>query len=319
MDLTAIGRQLLIQNAAARKGERVLVVTDDRELPIGQALYAAAGELGCSPALLVTPPSGTAGEEPAACVAAAMLQADLILCPTTQSLTHTAASVQAAAAGARVITMPSITEEMFAHGAITADYEKVEALTMRLTERLSKASWARLVTGGGQYELNICLEGRQGVPSTGMFRRGGLRGNLPSGEAYIAPVEGRSHGKVLVDGSMVGVGLLRSPLLFEIRDGNLWDLQGEEAPQLAVLKATPENGNLCELGIGANDKARLQGVILEDEKVFGTVHVAFGTNVSFGGTTKAGCHMDGVIRCPDLELDGCAVLRQGQFAEELLK
>lgn len=208
MDLIAVSKQLLIKNAALKKGERVLVVTDDPEAAIGQALYQAAGALGGRPALVMTPPTAVVGAEPENCVAAAMLQADLILCPTSRSLTHTNASVKASNAGARVVTMPAITEEMFTQGAITADYDRVEVLTNRLTEWLSGARWARLVTGGGMYELNVFLEGRSGVASTGMFRRGGLRGNLPSGEAYIAPVEGRSSGRVLVDGSMVGVGLL---------------------------------------------------------------------------------------------------------------
>ena len=41
---------------------------------------------------------------------------------------------------------------------------------------------------------------------------------------------------------------------------------------------------MCELG-NWNQlmRARLIGVILEDEKAYQTVHIAFGTNVGFGG------------------------------------
>ena len=53
--------------------------------------------------------------------------------------------------------------------------------------------------------------------------------------------------------------------------------------------------------------------ILEDEKVYGTVHIAFGTNTSFGGVNKADCHMDGIILKPDLYLDDVQVIRQGEF------
>lgn len=68
-----------------------------------------------------------------------------------------------------------------------------------------------------------------------------------------------------------------------------------------------------ELGIGTNKAAILNGIILEDEKVYGTVHIAFGTNTSFGGTNKADCHMDGIILKPTLYLDGRKIIDHGEF------
>ena len=49
------------------------------------------------------------------------------------------------------------------------------------------------------------------------------------------------------------------------------------------------------------------------EKVYGTVHIAFGTNTSFGGTNKAECHMDGIILEPTLYLDEVKVIENGVF------
>ena len=74
-----------------------------------------------------------------------------------------------------------------------------------------------------------------------------------------------------------------------------------------------ENGVVAELGIGTNDEATLSGVILEDEKLYGTVHVAFGTNTSFGGTNKADCHYDGIILKPTLYLDDELIIDKGRF------
>ena len=73
------------------------------------------------------------------------------------------------------------------------------------------------------------------------------------------------------------------------------------------------NATLCELGIGTNYAARLTGVILEDEKAYQTVHIAFGTNIGFGGTNKADCHIDGIIKNPTLYLDDVLVLKDGAF------
>ncbi len=311
MPLLDVAKRILNDCMGISQNEKTLVVVDDRSLDIGRVLYQAAGELGALPLLLLMPPTGVSGREPPDLVALAMRNADAVLCPTTYSLTHTKARIAAAAAGARIATMPGITEEMFMQGAITADYGVVEALTLKITALLDKAETAVIQKDG--HTLTLSLAGRKGVPSTGVYKKPGQSGNLPSGEAYIAPVETGSHGSMLVDGSMVGVGKLASPLTFHLENGRLTRIEGQDAAKLAVLQAQPENGVLGELGIGTNPAALLSGVILEDEKVYGTVHIAFGTNTSFGGANQAGCHMDGVILRPTLLLDGTPVLVDGEF------
>ena len=132
----------------------------------------------------------------------------------------------------------------------------------------------------------------------GVYREAGKCGNLPSGEAYIAPLEDGSDGEMIIDGSMVGIGKLESPLHMTISGGKLRSVTGEKSENLDILLKNEINGTVCELGIGTNEAAILNGIILEDEKVYGTVHIAFGTNTSFGGTNKAECHMDGIILRP---------------------
>ena len=196
-------------------------------------------------------------------------------------------------------------------GAMTADYEQVEQFTLRLTEMLSRADSATIQKDG--HTLTLDLKGRRGVASTGVFRHKGNSGNLPSGEAYIAPVENGSNGSVVVDGSFGDIGLLGSPIQLTVRDGKLVDIQGQDADKLSVLRESEANATLCELGIGANYAARLRGILLEDEKAYHTIHVAFGTNDDFGGTNKATCHMDGIIKNPTLYLDDVLVMRDGEY------
>lgn len=296
---------------AVKKGEEVLIVTDDTRKEIGEALYEAAGNLGCERLLMVMNERELSGQEPPKAVAAAMKSADVVIAPTAQSLTHTNARIEAARAGTRVATMPGITEEMFSQGAMTADYSKVEELTAVVTEMLSKASVARIEKDG--HVLTINIRGRDGVPSPGVYREPGKCGNLPSGEAYIAPLEDGSEGEMIVDGSMVGIGKLDSPLHMVISGGKLRSVTGEKSEKLDVLLKNETNGTLCELGIGTNEAAVLNGIILEDEKVYGTVHIAFGTNTSFGGVNKAECHMDGIILRPTLYLDDVKVIEDGVF------
>ena len=296
---------------AVKKGEEILIVTDDTRKEIGEALYEAAGNLGCEKLLIVMNERELSGQEPPKAVAAAMKSADVVIAPTAQSLTHTNARIEAARAGTRVATMPGITEEMFSQGAMTADYSKVEELTAVVTEMLSKASVARIEKDG--HVLTINIRGRDGVPSPGVYREPGKCGNLPSGEAYIAPLEDGSVGEMIVDGSMVGTGKLDSPLHMVISGGKLRSVTGEKSENLDVLLKNETNGTLCELGIGTNEAAVLNGIILEDEKVYGTVHIAFGTNTSFGGVNKAECHMDGIILRPTLYLDDVKVIEDGVF------
>ena len=131
--------------------------------------------------------------------------------------------------------------------------------------------------------------------------------------SYIAPLEDGSDGEMIIDGSMVGIGKLDSPLHMVISGGKLRSVAGEKSENLDILLKNETNGTLCELGIGTNEAAILNGIILEDEKVYGTVHIAFGTNTSFGGVNKAECHMDGIILRPTLYLDDVKVIEDGVF------
>jgi leucyl aminopeptidase (aminopeptidase T) len=60
---------------------------------------------------------------------------------------------------------------------------------------------------------------------------------------------------------------------------------------------------LCELGIGTNPAARLSPNVLEAEKVYGTCHVAFGDNSTFGGMNPVPFHTDCVIANPVVTID----------------
>jgi aminopeptidase len=59
---------------------------------------------------------------------------------------------------------------------------------------------------------------------------------------------------------------------------------------------------LAELGVGINPGAIVSGVSIVDEKARGTAHIAFGTNISFGGVNAARVHIDGVLLDPVLHL-----------------
>jgi leucyl aminopeptidase (aminopeptidase T) len=53
--------------------------------------------------------------------------------------------------------------------------------------------------------------------------------------------------------------------------------------------------------------------VLEDEKAMGTIHIAFGDNSGFGGRIKVPSHQDGIIKNPDVWLDGKQLMKNGKL------
>ena len=112
-NLVKIAEGVLTSCLAVKPGEEILVITDDSRKEIGEAIYEAAGNLGCEKILMVMKEREVSGQEPPKAIAEAMKAADVVIAPTAQSLTHTNARIEAAKAGTRVATMPGITKEMF--------------------------------------------------------------------------------------------------------------------------------------------------------------------------------------------------------------
>lgn len=312
-DLKLAAGSVLTSSLALLEGEKLLVVTDPARRRVGEALFEAGSELGAEAALAIMLSREADGQEPPEHVAAAMVASDAVVVPTTHSLTHTRARLRAVEKGARVATMPGITEDMFRTGAITADYGEVERLTERMAAVLNSAR--EVVVTTGDHRLRMSVAGRSAIASTGLLREPGRSGNLPSGEAFLAPVEGTAEGELLVDGSISGIGKLSEPVLLEISEGRLRSASGPEGERLLELLDRSEEGrNVAELGIGTNGKARLTGITLEDEKIYGTIHVAFGSNDTFGGAVAAGVHLDAVVLRPELYVDDRLVVSGGSVA-----
>ncbi len=297
-----------------KPGERVLVVTDAPLRPIGYACHEAARSLGNEVVLVEMPPRETNGAEPPSEVAWLMAQFDVVLCPTSKSLTHTDSRRAASARGVRVATLPGVTEEVMVR-CMNADYHAIADRTFRICDEMRRTSVVRVTAPGGT-DVTLPIAGREAHASSGLFREKGLWGNLPTGEAYLAPVEGQSNGLVVVDGSMASVGLVDEPIRIVVKDGYATEISGGASARRLVQLLEPHGKDartVAEFGIGTNDKAILTGVILEDEKVMGTIHIAFGDNKSMGGSVRVASHLDGLITKPSVWFDDRQVMKDGQL------
>ncbi|PAF18751.1 aminopeptidase [Terribacillus saccharophilus] len=304
-------RNVLSSSLALKKEETLLIVTDDSKKELAEALYAAGRSIGSETLLLVMQDREKSGQEPPSGVAEAMKHCDVAVCITEHSLTHTQAKKDAVAAGVRVATMPGITYDMFLEGAISADYNTVEKMTFEVTEKLSQSK--QVTIRKDREELSFSIKGRSGVPSTGIYREKGQSGNLPSGEAFIAPLEGTASGRIWIDGSISGLGKLDEPILLTMEEGRLIAATGRQGEMLLQMLGNGGGRNVAEFGVGTNDKARITGNVLEDEKVYGTIHIAFGSNNTFGGMIAAGVHIDCVVKAPTVYLDDTLLLEEGHM------
>lgn len=296
------------QNLAVKEGESVAVVADPEMAVFGEAFVYAAEVMGADVTMVLMKDRGRHGAEPPRPVAAAMEAADVFILTTTHSLSHTEARRRATERGGRGASLPGVTRQMFLE-PMMADYGYVKRLTEAVASLLDKGREVKLTAPSGT-DLTLSLDGRVAMRDDGDYTRPGLWGNLPAGEACIAPVESEGEGVLVLD----SVGGVAGSSRIIIKDGRAVGFKGEEARRVEG-KLREVGGcafQVAELGVGTNPKARLVGNVLEDEKVMGTVHVAFGDNASFpGGGNRCGIHIDLMVLRPTLLIDGVALMRDG--------
>ena len=137
-DLLESAKQVTHTCMDIRRGENVLIVCDPTTGEIGQALHQTATQRSERVLLIVMPKGRHHGEEPPAPVANLMRQQQIVIAPTRYSLTHTRAIRSALKEGARVATMPGLTNEMFIRGGMTADFDDIKKNLSNLSSVLRR-------------------------------------------------------------------------------------------------------------------------------------------------------------------------------------
>lgn len=298
----------------AKPKETILVVSDEVKRNIGLCIYENAKRLGFESLYIEMKSRQYNGEEPPEQVASLMKEFDIVFCPTAKSLTHTEARRNASISGVRVATLPGITEEIMIRG-LNADYNKIAERSLKLKKIFERTNIVRVTSPKGT-DITMDISGRTAFASKGLFHKKGESGNLPTGETYVAPLEGKSNGIIVIDGSMAGIGMVKTPIVIEVKEGYAVNIRGGlEARKLKQIlsKFGKEAYNIAEFGIGTNDKAKISGAILEDEKVMGTVHIALGDNASMGGSVKVSSHLDGIIYKPTVYFDDKKIMDKGKL------
>ena len=306
MSLDDAAKTAVEQCMALEADESCAIITDDKRWDIGKALYDTASEITDDVTITRYPVGNQHGEEPPASVAAAMAAADVVLAPTTKSLSHTRARGNANDEGARIATLPGITEEVMVTG-LAADYETIDRHCKDVLAQVEGAEEIRVTTEKGT-DITFEPGDREWFDDTGLCHDPGDFTNLPAGEVFVSPEN--VNGKYVVDGTMRPHGLLEDgqTLEFEVEDGYVTSISDDdirEQVETGAEEVGQDAHNLAELGIGTNVAvSELVGSVLLDEKAGGTVHIAIGDDAGIGGDTDAPLHLDGIIREPTVYADG---------------
>ncbi|MFA5138222.1 MAG: hypothetical protein WC728_03235 [Elusimicrobiota bacterium] len=223
----------------------------------------------------------------------AALEQALRECPIVLAPTHfsTTAPLKLLAKSIpfRAATMPGFTRAFLP--SLGLDYGKVHERVAALAGRLGKAVSAEVVLSAGKqrHRLVLDLRFREGHASGGLIREAGQVGNLPSGEAYIAPYEGEREGLPSRSSGTLPVQFDDEIVVYEVRENRARRVVSKgprSEGEAERLRREPAYGNMAELGLGILDEFGIKpvGATLLDEKL--GLHIAFGRSDHFGGATS---------------------------------
>ncbi len=244
---------------------------------------------------------------------------DVVIAMANNSTSHTRFRSLLNSAGTRFASLPHFDPEMF-FTSMNVDWQRLAERSGKLADRINRADSILVETLNGT-RMTFYKQGRTAEADCGLLTEPGSFGNLPAGEVYLAPLEGKSEGIMVLD--YAPMRKLSTPLELVVEKGVVIAIRGEEPYRRQLeekFSQSPYNRNIAELGIGTNDRATRPDNILEAEKILGTIHIALGDNSGFGGTVTTPFHEDYVFYAPTVRAvmpDGAAelILDQGLLLE----
>jgi len=297
-----------------RRHETILILADIPQSQLAHQFFNVAKTISKNVFSLVIPEIRNQGCEPPTVAASLMGKSDVIVILTKHSISHTNARRRASQRGARIASLPGVTEECLVR-TLNGDYKEIIDKSRKLADILTIGQSVRLTTPAGT-RLTFSLARMRGFADTGMIHEQGQFSNLPAGEGCTAPAQGSTQGVLVIDGSFSNLGRVENPIWMLVKNGRVIRITGKKDAEKVRKLLRPfgtEGRNIAEIGIGTNPRAKMTECTLENEKVLGTVHIALGNNLSFGGKVSVGCHFDGVLLNPTLTVDTKVILENGQL------
>ena len=297
-------RTVLATCAGLRKGEHLLLIKDADVNPDAEALARAAEKAGAKVTVLRS--RGAVGREPSGEIAGQMLRSDLTMFSVNEERTliwgHSDAKLNALKKGRRVLFLTQAVET----APSESELRKIRERTNRLADIIERSSEITLVTGKG-FRLELALAGRKALRLSSLLSDPGSWGAVPDyAEAGVAPLETGSNGTFRVDGLIMTLGKVTTPVDLRFESGRLVEINGGRMARDfdTLLGKDPSSRVLAELGFGTNHLRRDVRGEFDDKKGLGCVHIAMGDNHTFGGMNRAPLHVDCMATRPQVFIDG---------------
>ncbi|MDQ5951226.1 MAG: 2,5-dihydroxypyridine 5,6-dioxygenase [Patescibacteria group bacterium] len=308
-----LAKNILTNNLAHQPGSNLFIVTVPEMLQEESALwFETAKKLGSQVKLAVLTDMTHSGEEPPREIIDQVALADTIMFQTVHSLTHTRAGKEVKIQAKRGASLPGADYELIMR-TLSIDYTPVKELGEKVKTALQEHETINIFSTAGT-KLTAKIRPDLVTNDSGFFAAGEI-GNLPAGEVFFPPVLGSANGTVVIDGSIAD-DILDSPITLEIKDGKITSFKGGTAAAYLEKKLTQfgEGGiTMAEIGIGTNKAANISQNLLEAEKAYGTVHIAFGNSSAMGGEIDVPIHIDGLVAEPIIKLDAITILENKIF------
>lgn len=315
--LMAKGAKQVVEVCAnVQENESVVIVTEPKTLSIAESVAAAVTAVGAEPTISIITPRTSDSSEPPATVAAAMKESDVFISAVYTSITHTYAVKNAVENGSRGIMLTQFDDNMLIDSGVLADFPAAAPTCEAVAKALENAETIHLTTIHGT-DLKMSAKGRKSNAMTGMVKSG-LFAPVPTIEANVSPLEGTANGTIVADASIpyLGIGIVKENVHVTVKGGMITDIQGGyEAKVLAddLASKNDENVyNIAEIGVGLNPRCKFNGLMLEDEGVFGSVHIGIGSSITLGGNVKAACHYDLIMTGVTLKADDVTIIEDGK-------
>ncbi len=310
-NIMAGARKILFELGNLQSHEKLCIITDFNTSKVGKIFLSLAKNINTS--FFEIKPLQIHGEEPPDDVVISMNDSDLILGLTYSSMAHTKARFFATENGARYLSLPNYSPSLLADNSLKADFFRLSKKTKLFSDLLNKHNILKIKNKNGT-DIQLDLSNRISNYCPGFVNNEISLGSPPDIEVNIAPNENKSNGKIVVDASIPiqGLGKLSSPIVLTIHDGKIISIDGNNEEKKILDKIFQYHGEnskfLAEFGIGFNENASLCGNMLIDEGTYGTIHFGFGSNDTIGGKNSSSTHIDFVVYCNEIELDGKKII-----------
>jgi aminopeptidase len=246
---------------------------------------------------------------------------DIILCVSVYSAT---APLTAAAKkfGFRGATLHGLNDTILNTG-LAVNYLEVSRETERLRQAMNRADNMEIdfILEGTHYRLFVELGGQEAQKSHGLCHQGPDIVNLPAGEVYYVPLDAFGCFPMkFEDGTLA---------ILKVEEGRVVEASLVHGDQTVInrfqekLQVDPATGILGEIGFGTQILP-FSGADIQDEKIFGTFHLALGRNDHLDGpvTLERFIHIENAVhedilfsesKTPEIQVRQVRMEREGKI------